>query len=896
MASPQDPEITIASLNDHLSSDDALLPGVPIEANAIDTYKRFMQYRNYDVMFKHGLFEWEDVIGHQEFVTLQELISDVKAGVDNIPDDLKLTEADMNPTNYKEELPKFLNAIFQDPDLRSHPTVLDILDISPLSFVKDLGKKLKEGVVEKNVDSVEQFWNSWFGHLFTYVGSVFFTIAHWERRWLVLKESCIAVINEDKKAISEVLLFDSTFKVAGGMASTGEAHGLTISSDIQDRKLHYRCQRKDDLLIWTRAIKQAMTGPGKVWVEDKRFDSFAPERNHCTATWFVDGESYFAAVADALESAKDEIFIADWAMAPELFLKRPPTVDLKWRLDQILKRKAESGVRVYVLLYSDIELATDLDSDYAAKVLRALHPNVFVIRHPDTDDRIVAGKGAILYTHHEKSVIVDQTIAFVGGLDIYFNRWDTNDHHLTDLGRRVIGPTGDPIPQDEDDTSGMYQQYVGKDYYNTFIKDISDPDKPFEEHLDRNVNHRMPWHDIAMCVYGQPARDVARHFIQQHNYYFRQEKIASNKEMHLLPRKEFDSEEVAETDYLAKPDPNTTNANCQVLRSLSDWSGGLSKTEDSPYKAYLYAVDKAEHFIYIENQFFISSLPKEGVQNAVVDHVRAKIVDAYKRKKTFRVIICIPLMPEFGGVLGEDSGENIEVILHWELATLFKEGSFIDKLVNEDKIPQDEVWNYVSINALRNHGQLNKKLVTEVIYVHSKLLIVDDKITIMGSVNLNERSLRGNRDSELAIILEDKEMIDVSFDGEAVQVGKFSHTLRKHIFREHLGLLNTADGDRIVEDPIVESFYKDVWMKTAKSNSDLFEQVFGGKCIPTAAATTFKELEEFRKRTGLADTDPEAAAQSITQIKGYLVEFPPEFLKNQELKKTRLVFKPAFFQ
>ena len=34
--------------------------------------------------------------------------------------------------------------------------------------------------------------------------------------------------------------------------------------------------------------------------------------------------------------------------------------------------------------------------------------------------------------------------------------------------------------------------------------------------------------------------------------------------MHLLPRKEFDSEEVAETDYLAKPDPNTTNANCQV--------------------------------------------------------------------------------------------------------------------------------------------------------------------------------------------------------------------------------------------------------------------------------------------------------------------------------------------
>jgi len=41
--------------------------------------------------------------------------------------------------------------------------------------------------------------------------------------------------SEDKKAVSEVLLFDSTLKVAGGVASTGEAHGLAISSGIQDR-------------------------------------------------------------------------------------------------------------------------------------------------------------------------------------------------------------------------------------------------------------------------------------------------------------------------------------------------------------------------------------------------------------------------------------------------------------------------------------------------------------------------------------------------------------------------------------------------------------------------------------------------------------------------------------
>jgi len=38
-------------------------------------------------------------------------------------------------------------------------------------------------------------------------------------------------------------------------------------------------------------------------------------------------------------------------------------------------------------------------------------------------------------------------------------------------------------------------------------------------------------------------------------------------------------------------------------------------------------------------------------------------------------------------------------------------------------------------------------------------------------------------------------------------------------------------------------------MKTAKSNSDLFEQVFGGVCIPTGAATNFEELKEFRVST-----------------------------------------------
>jgi len=42
----------------------------------------FLAIFSYVVMFKHGPFEWEQVIGQHDLVTLQELISDVKVDVD----------------------------------------------------------------------------------------------------------------------------------------------------------------------------------------------------------------------------------------------------------------------------------------------------------------------------------------------------------------------------------------------------------------------------------------------------------------------------------------------------------------------------------------------------------------------------------------------------------------------------------------------------------------------------------------------------------------------------------------------------------------------------------------------------------------------------------------------
>lgn len=66
------------------------------------------------------------------------------------------------------------------------------------------------------------------------------------------------------------------------------------------------------------------------------------------ASWFVDGSSYMSAIANALEGAKEEIFIADWWLSPEIYLKRPCVDGDYWRLDKILERKAVSAGSLWV--------------------------------------------------------------------------------------------------------------------------------------------------------------------------------------------------------------------------------------------------------------------------------------------------------------------------------------------------------------------------------------------------------------------------------------------------------------------------------------------------------------------------------------------------------------------
>ena len=63
-------------------------------------------------------------------------------------------------------------------------------------------------------------------------------------------------------------------------------------------------------------------------------------------------------------------------------------------------------------------------------------------------------------------------------------------------------------------------------------------------------------------------------------------------------------------------------------------------------------------------------------------------------------------------------------------------------------------------------------------------MIVDDLKVIIGSANINDRSLLGKRDSEIAIVIEEtKNLIPSKMNGVDVSVGRFASDMRKNIFR-----------------------------------------------------------------------------------------------------------------
>ena len=87
----------------------------------------------------------------------------------------------------------------------------------------------------------------------------------------------------------------------------------------------------------------------------------------------------------------------------------------------------EEGVRISILLYKEVAAVLGINSLHSKRRMLQ-HANIRVIRHPDHAPL------PIMWAHHEKCVVLDQSIAFVSGIDMCFGRWDSHQHRLVDIG------------------------------------------------------------------------------------------------------------------------------------------------------------------------------------------------------------------------------------------------------------------------------------------------------------------------------------------------------------------------------------------------------------------------------------------------------------------------------
>lgn len=688
-----------------------------------------------------------------------------------------------------------------------------------------------------------------------------------KRRWFLVRHSYIVCVDGPESLTPyDVFLVDSDFamekvkekildqKTAQDMAKiatanatpTKKAHLIQLSNAERKMKLYARNEKQ--FIQFRESLHHMMQTT--VWSKKQRFGSFAPVRNNVWARWLVDGRDHMWQVSRAIDNAKDFIYIHDWWLSPELYMRRPAAISQKWRLDRLLQRKAQEGVKIFVIVYRNIESAIPIDSEYTKWSLLDLHENICVQRSPNQ-----FRQNQFFWAHHEKLVVVDNMMAFVGGVDLCFGRWDDPCHSLTD-----DKLTGFELDQNVPRDSEHCQVWPGKDYSNPRVQDFYALDKPYEEMYDRTKVPRMPWHDIAMQVVGQPARDVGRHFVQRWNYVLRS-RVPTRPTPILMPPPEYEQEEL---DRLGM----TGTCQIQILRSCAPWSIGTpNKIEHSIMNAYVALIENSEHFVYIENQFYISSCTVEGttIHNKIGDAIVERAIKAHNNNEQWQACLVIPLMPGFQNSVDAQDGTSVRLIMTCQYRSICRgESSIFGRLRAHGIDPED----YVRFYSLRQWGKIGprKVLTTEQLYIHAKCMIVDDRSVIIGSANINERSMLGSRDSEVASVVTDTCMIPSKMGGKPYEVGEFPHTLRKRLMREHLGI----DVDAIYrrEQAMAERQDQDFEMQRIYREDDFepSEEYFQTRPTTPLTDSTHLQAPEAANVSNAGSRDDGSQEESIARV------------------------------
>ncbi|CAI9784961.1 unnamed protein product [Fraxinus pennsylvanica] len=356
-------------------------------------------------------------------------------------------------------------------------------------------------------------------------------------------------------------------------------------------------------------------------------------------------------IFDAIRQARRLIYITGWSVWHKVRLVRDDNSVSCSTLGELLRSKSQEGVRVLLLVWDDptsgsiLGYRTDGVMQTHDEETRRFFKNssVQVLLCPR-----VAGKRyswvkqrevGVIYTHHQKTVIVDadarnnrrRITAFLGGLDLCNGQYDTPQHHIF----RTL------------------KTWHTDDYHNpTYAGSVTG-------------GPREPWHDLHCKIDGPAAYDVLTNF---------EEWIPDVLGLSDAPCVSDDDPQSWHIQVFHSIDSNSVRGFPKdpkeaTMRNLVCGKNVL--IDMSIHTAYVEAIRAAQHFIYVENQYFIgssynwSSYKDVGANNLIPIEIALKIANKIRAHERFAAYIVIPMWAE-----GNPTGAATQRILFWQHKTM----------------------------------------------------------------------------------------------------------------------------------------------------------------------------------------------------------------------------------
>ena len=520
----------------------------------------------------------------------------------------------------------------------------------------------------------------------------------------------------------------------------------------------------------TRGAENTLQTPPRTWFVD-----YLPITGGNEIEIYVDGEKYTKALYDALDGAR-RVLMTGLHFDPEFALRRPKGDGST--LVERLRSIAAKGAEIYLLvnqfwcneldpirnpLQEVIAMSAHLDwyMPKIADLFTDLKP------FPNVHCRTSVHPGFVMATHHQKTVIIDETLCFLGGIDLTAvdgDRWDTNAHVIAETDTAEVRNTKVPEKLWHDvhcKLKGPAVQFVLDNFYARW------------NHGDlRTVEKstlRLSTGDYSDHVSIQ--EDKNRHsftrIVNPGGVYQRRTPVEEG------------SPEIHSRSHGIAPGGAQTfdwldGIKVQIVRSMPaaeyakqkpPWNYSPDGWERSAKDAYLIGIRAARDYIYLENQWVSDEDIWEELRRAASRN---------HGNRDFRIIVVIPrdMLQAAGFGANQDLGIFARM---QEVAGACARPEQFGAYSLEVTIP---VGRRTTFEFDESDGGTRAE-----IYVHSKILLVDDTWLLIGSANAGGISLEGMRDPRRGFAGDnpDTELSAIVYDKKVVK------NLRERLWMEHLG-------------------------------------------------------------------------------------------------------------